>query len=297
MTRPNLAAVVAASLSILAATTTAINTPIPTATSMPWTPASTPTPTPSAYTTSTTLFIHFPYGRYSSSQDLHASVVTVLAASDLTSTMYTYHNNYNKSAEPATSYWLACHPSVPATDCEFAHGVRVLDGPKTLDFHNLDTGVDMTCNIGYDGGRPEYVHTEMASCRRVFSGNPSETRYIGPVADIRPWLGMVTVTGGLEMLGAGAGGGGGSAATTTTTAGDGVDVSTTTRIVSESTGASAVSTGTGNVGASTAAPAFPSTTAPTVSNSKTSTAGMAVVRGSLRVVAAIVAVFGGTLTF
>jgi len=185
--------------------------------------------------------------------------------------------------------------------------VRVLDGPKTLDFHNLDTGVDMTCNVGYDGGRPEYVHTEMASCRSISSGNPSKTKDIGPVADIRQWLERVTVTGGLEMFGAGAGGGGsgvvpttsvwgGSSETTTTTtsAGDGL-VGTTTGIVSESTSGSAVSTGTGKVETSTTAPAFPGTTAPTVSSSRTSTDGMAIVAGNLRVVAAIAAVFGGIL--
>lgn len=308
MTLPNLAALVAASLCFLVAITTAIDTPLPTLTSAYWVPISTPTPIPSAYTTSAIVSIHFPYGRYSSSQDLHASIITVLAASDFTktwtNTIYTYHNSYNKSAASATSYWLACHPSVPATDCEFAYGARVLDGPKTLEFHDLDTGVDMTCQVGYDDDRPEYVNTEGARCLRVSSRNPSVTSYIGPVPDIGRWLGRVTVTGGLEMLGAGADGGGsgvvsttsvgGGSAATTTIAGDGV-VGTTTGIVSESTSGSAVSTGVGKVETSVTAPAFPGTTVPTVSSSKTSTAGIAVVTGNLRVVAAVAAVFGGIL--
>jgi hypothetical protein len=308
MTLPNLAALIAASLSILAAPATAINTPTPTPT-----PTSTPTPSPSAYTTSTIVYIHFPYGRYSSSQDLHASIITVLAVSDFTNTwtntIYTYHNSYNKSAAPATSYWVACPPSIPATDCEYGHGVRVLDGPKTLEFHKVDTpGVAVTCNVGYDDERPEYDATAMARCRSVSSGDPSKTKDIGPVMDIRQWLGRVTVTEGLEKLGgASAGGGasgvvstasagGGSAATTTTTAGGGVVGTTTTGIVSESTSGSAVSTGSGKVETSTnTAPASPGTTAPTVSSSKTSSAGMAVVTGNLRAVAAVAAVFWGIL--
>jgi hypothetical protein len=65
--------------------------------------------------------------------------------------------------------------------------------------------------------------------------------------------------------------------------------------VSESTSGSAVSTGVGKVETSVTAPAFPGTTVPTVSSSKTSTAGIAVVTGKLRVVAAVAAVFGGIL--
>lgn len=151
----------------------------------------------------------------------------------------------------------------------------------------------MTCHVGYDGGRPEYVQTEKARCQSVSSGNPSKTKDIGPVVDIRQWLGRVTVTGGLEMLGTGAGDGGSGVVSTT---GGGAGSAATTTAV-----------GDGAVGTTTRGPAFPGTTVPTVLSSKTdttaptlsssrmSTAGMAVVTGNLRVVAAVAAALGGML--
>ncbi|OIW32210.1 hypothetical protein CONLIGDRAFT_260945 [Coniochaeta ligniaria NRRL 30616] len=157
----------------------------------------------------------------------------------------------------ATSYLLTCPTDEPDDECGLGSGIRVLEGPSTLEVHMTLGQItdDVTCSLSGDA----------ADCDQSAKGEDGMlTTGAMHYEGISSWAMPVTVTAGLEAL--------------TSTSGSSTTISTSTTNAVSSTGSSgSASTPTG-----------------AAQSSKTSTAGMVAVTGNA-VVAGVAAVLGGML--
>ncbi|KAH8912615.1 hypothetical protein BR93DRAFT_963771 [Coniochaeta sp. PMI_546] len=164
----------------------------------------------------------------------------------------------------ATSYLLTCPTDEPDDECGLGTGIKVLEGPSTLEVHMTlgESTDDVSCSLSGD----------TANCNQSEKGPGGLTAIATQFQGISSWAMPVTVTAGLEALTSASG------SSTTTSASSSDTVSPT-----GSSGSTAAPTATGT-GTGTGA----------AQSSKTSTAGMVAVTGNA-VIAGVAAVFGGML--
>lgn len=168
----------------------------------------------------------------------------------------------------ATSYLLTCPTDEPAEDCGLGSGIRVLEGPSTLEVHMTlgQTSDDITCRLSGD----------TADCDQASKGADGSTTAVMQYQGISSWLMPVTVTAGLDALVTTSG----SSATTAPTSGSSATTSTSSSNAASPTGSSE------------STPASSGTGAAQSSKATTATTGGAVAATDNAVVAGIAAVLG-----
>lgn len=173
----------------------------------------------------------------------------------------------------ATSYLLTCPTDEPAEDCGLGTGIRVLEGPSTLEVHMTlgQTSDDITCRLSGD----------TADCDQASKGADGSTTAVMQFQGISSWLMPVTVTAGLDAL--------------ATTSGPSATTSSSSSNAASPTGSSEGTSSSNAVsptGSSQSTPASSGTGAAQSSKATTATTGGAVAVTGNAVVAGIAAVLG-----